>query len=67
MPSKTDDTRDVILAGLRHALQMRVATIWNNVTLEGVQEPGPPFKKGIEKAVAYYKQAVAAVEKMKLL
>ena len=66
MPSKTDDTRDVILAGLRHALQMRVATIWNNVTLAGEQAPGPRFKEGVTKAVAYYQQAVAAVEKMKI-
>jgi hypothetical protein len=64
--SSSDDIREILLAGLRHALQMRVATIWNNVTLEGVQEPGPPFKKGITKAVDYYKQAVAAVEKMKI-
>ena len=64
--SASDDTRDVILAGLRHALQMRVATIWNNVTLEGAQEPGPRFKEGVTKAVAYYEQAVAAIDRMKL-
>jgi hypothetical protein len=64
--SAADDTRDVILAGLRHALQMRVATIWNNVTLGGEQAPGPRFKEGITKAVIFYQQAVAAVEKMKI-
>ena len=51
---------------MRHALQMRVATIWNNVTLAGEQAPGPRFKEGVTKAVAYYQQAVAAVEKMKI-
>jgi hypothetical protein len=64
--SAADDTRDVILAGLRHALQMRVATIWNNVTLSGEQEPGPRFKEGVTKAVKFYQQAVKAVEHMKL-
>ena len=64
--SAADDTREVILAGLRHALQMRVATIWNNVTQAGEQAPGPRFKEGVTKAAIFYQQAVAAVEKMKI-
>jgi hypothetical protein len=66
MSAASEETREILLAGLRHALQMRVATIWNNVTLEGAQEPGPRFKKGVTAAVDYYKQAVVAVEKMKI-
>lgn len=66
MSAASDDIRNALLAGLRHALEVRVATIWNNVTLSGEQEPGPRFKEGVTKAVNYYKQAVAAVEKMKL-
>jgi len=64
--STADDTRDLLLAALRQALQARVAQVWSNVTLAGEQPPGPRFKEGITKAVAYYKQAVAAVEKMKI-
>lgn len=64
--SASDDTREILLAGLRQALQARVATVWSNVTLGGEQAPGPRFKEGVTKAVAYYEQAVAAVEKMKI-
>jgi hypothetical protein len=51
---------------LRQALQARVANVWNNVTLGGEQAPGPRFKEGVTKAVIFYQQAVAAVEKMKI-
>lgn len=64
--SAADDTREVLLAGLRQALQARVANVWNNVTLGGEQAPGPRFKEGVTKAVIFYQQAVTAVEKMKI-
>ena len=64
--SAADDTREILLAGLRQALQAHVANVWNNVTLAGEQPPGPRFKEGVTRAVDYYKQAVAAVEKMKI-
>ena len=38
----------------------------DNVTLAGEQAPGPRFKEGITKAVIFYQQAVAAVEKIKI-
>jgi hypothetical protein len=64
--SGADDTREILLAGLRQALQARVANIWNNVTLAGEQPPGPRFKEGVTRAVEYYKQAVKAIEQMKI-
>jgi hypothetical protein len=66
MSADADDIRAQLLAGLRHALQMRVAAVWNNVTLGGEQAPGPRFKEGVTKAVIFYQQAVTAVEKMKI-
>jgi hypothetical protein len=64
--STSDDTREILLAGLRQALQARVANVWNNVTLAGEQPPGPRFKEGITKAVDFYQQAVKAIEQMKI-
>jgi hypothetical protein len=55
-------TREVLLDGLRQALQARVSSIWNNVTLAGESSPGPRFKEGITKAVAYYEKAWKAID-----
>jgi hypothetical protein len=62
----SDDTREVLLEGLRQALQARVVSIWNNVTLTGEPSPGPRFKEGITKAAQFYKQAVKAIEEMEI-
>lgn len=57
-------TREILLEGLRQALQARVGTIWNNVTLAGESSSGPRFKEGITKAISYYEQAWKAIDKI---
>lgn len=64
--SAADDTREVMLAGLRQALQARVAAVWNNVTMAGEPATGSRFKEGVTKAARFYQQAVKAIEKMEL-
>jgi hypothetical protein len=60
-----EDTRTVILEGLRQALQARVAAVWSNVTLAGEQQHAAKrFKEGITTAVSFYEQAVEAIEAM---
>ena len=60
------DTREVLLEGLLQALQARVVSVWNNVTLHGEPQAAERFKKGITSAAQFYEQAVKAVEKMEL-
>jgi hypothetical protein len=62
--SDAPHTREVLLDGLRQALQARVGTIWNNVTLAGEPDSVARFKEGIEKAITYYEQAWKAIDKI---
>jgi hypothetical protein len=57
-----ENTRELVLAGLRQALQAKVATIWTNVTLAGEANPAQRFHDGVIRAAELYEQAVAAVE-----
>jgi hypothetical protein len=59
-------TREVLLEGLRQALQARVANTWANVTLRGEPDPGTRFKTGIEESVKFYELAWKAIKDMKL-
>jgi hypothetical protein len=59
--SDAPHTREVMLDGLRQALQARVGAIWNNVTLAGESSQGPRFKEGITQAITYYEQAWKAI------
>lgn len=51
------NTREVLLDGLRLALQTKVAAIWGNVTLAGEPAPGPRFTNGIKDAIENYEKA----------
>ena len=62
--TKAPKTREVLLEGLRQALQARVGTIWNNVTLAGEPSPGPRFAEGIKKAIEYYEKAWKHIDEM---
>jgi hypothetical protein len=62
----TDDTREIMLEGLRQALAAKVANIWSNVTLAGEPHPEQRFKEGVTKAAQFYRQAVKAVDEMEL-
>jgi hypothetical protein len=57
-------TQEILLEGLRQALQARVANVWSNVTLAGEPDSGARFKEGIEKSVRLYEQAWRAVKEM---
>jgi hypothetical protein len=59
--SDAPHTREVVLDGLRQALQARVATIWNNVTLAGEPNSVARFKDGMLKAITHYEQAWNAI------
>lgn len=54
-------TREVLLDGLRQALQVRIGSIWNNVTLAGESNSAARFKDGLTKAIAHYEQAWKAI------
>lgn len=58
------ETRELLLEALAQALQARVATIWNNVTLAGENDPEKRFIEGVTKAVAYYEAACNGIDKM---
>jgi hypothetical protein len=62
----TDDTREVMLEGLRQALSAKVANIWTNVTLAGEPNPERRFKEGVTKAAVFYRQAVKAIKEMEM-
>jgi len=62
--SDEDDTKDVILAGLRAALQARIVSIWNNVTLTGEPKAEARFKEGVTNSAKYYRLAVKAVKEL---
>jgi hypothetical protein len=51
------DTREVLLEGLRQALQARVVGLWSNVTQAGEPTPGPRFAEGLQKAIMFYEKA----------
>lgn len=57
-------TQEVLLDGLRQALQARIANVWNTVTLGREPDPEARFKEGIEKAVKFYEQAWRAIKDM---
>lgn len=51
-------TREVLLDGLRQALQARVGSIWSNVTLAGeTAHAEARFIKGVEEAIKFYEKA----------
>lgn len=69
MPAELDttegpQTREVLLAGLRQALQVRVGNIWNNVTLAGETDSAARFKEGVERSVKFYEKAWRAINDM---
>lgn len=57
-------TREVLLAGLRQALQARVGSIWNNVTLAGEPDSAARFKEGVERSAKFYERAWRAINDM---
>lgn len=61
--TKAPRTKEVLLDGLRQALQARLAAIWSNVTLAGESTPGPRFKEGVTQAIKFYESAWKAIDK----
>jgi len=54
---QSPNTRELVLDGLRQALQGRIAQVWANVTLAGEPDPGPRFIEGFNTAVKAYEKA----------
>lgn len=57
-------TKEVLLDGLRQALQARISQVWSTVTIAGERDAAARFKTGIESSVKFYEQAWKAIKDM---
>ncbi len=61
---KSPNTKQVLLDGLRQALQAKIGHIWTTVTVPNEPDPAARFREGVGKAVKHYEMAWRAIKDM---